>query len=125
MDRDPQRPATSADREQATARLREHLAAGHLALSEYRARLDGVRRAGTVGELDAVSANLPGRPDRDDAVDATPPQEHHPNVDAPRAGAYGPAGERRQRVSLATLNKVGLVVMSLGVLTWALVYFLR
>ncbi|MYW06163.1 DUF1707 domain-containing protein [Streptomyces sp. SID3343] len=125
MDRDPQAPATPADREQATARLREHLAGGHLGLSEYRACLDAVRRAGTVGELDAVSANLPGRPDRDDAVGATPPPEYHPHVDAPRAGAYGPAGERRQRVSNATLNKVWLVVMSLGVLTWALVYFLK
>lgn len=109
-----------------TAELREHLASGRLALSEYRARLDAVRRAGTVGELDAVSANLPGREDRDDAAGATPPPEYRPIVDAPpRAGAYGPAEERRPRVSNATLNKVWLVVMSLGVLVWALVYFLR
>lgn len=126
MDRDPNAPATPADRERVTAELREHLASGRLALSEYRARLDAVRRAGTVGELDTVTAQLPGREDRDDAAGATPPREYRPYVDAPpRAGAYGPAEGRRQRVSNATLNKVWLVVMSLGVLAWALVYFLR
>ncbi|MGC0422306.1 DUF1707 SHOCT-like domain-containing protein [Embleya sp. AB8] len=126
MDRDPNSPATHADRERVTAGLREHLASGRLALSEYRACLDAVRRAGTVGELDAVSANLPGREDRDDAAGATPPRDYARHVDAPsRAGAYGPAKERRSRVSDATLNKVWLVVMSLGVLVWALVYFVK
>ncbi|WP_406283445.1 DUF1707 domain-containing protein [Embleya sp. NBC_00896] len=126
MDRDPNAPATPADRERVTAVLREHLASGRLALSEYRARLDGVRRAGTVGELDAVSANLPGREDRDDAARSTTPQEYDRHVETPpRAGAYGPAMEQRPRVSNATLNKVWLVVMSLGVLAGALAYFLK
>ena len=126
MDRDPSAPATPTDRERVTAVLREHLAAGRLALSDYRTRLDAVRRAGTVGELDAVAAHLPGRDDQDDAVSSTASQEYDARVDTPaRAGSYGPAREPRQRVSNATLNKVWLVVMSLGVLIWALVYFVR
>ncbi|GCD93886.1 DUF1707 SHOCT-like domain-containing protein [Embleya hyalina] len=126
MDRDPNVPATAADRERVTAELREHLASGRLALSDYRAGLDGVRRAVTVGQLDALVANLPGREDRADTAGATPPPGYDRPVEAPfRAGAYGPAEEHRSRVSNATLNKVWLVVMTLGVLVWALVYFVR
>ncbi|GAA1836376.1 DUF1707 domain-containing protein [Pseudonocardia ailaonensis] len=51
-----------AEREQAAARLGEHVGAGRLDLAEYEQRVDRVYAARTRAELDAVTADLPAAP---------------------------------------------------------------
>jgi hypothetical protein len=48
-----------AEREAVTGQLREHYAAGRLSMDEFRARLDAVYAAATMGELRRVTADLP------------------------------------------------------------------
>ena len=52
--------AADADRDQAAAALREHLAAGRLTTEEFEERLDKAYAAKTLGELDDLMADLPG-----------------------------------------------------------------
>jgi hypothetical protein len=70
-----------------TDALREEMAGGRLPLADYQARLGRVKRAATVGELDAVLRDLPSRRDRaDDGADG--------ESDRPGGGAAaGPPGE--------------------------------
>ena len=56
---DAQMRASDADRDRASALLREHHAAGRLTLDEFQDRLDAVYAAKTLGELDEVMADLP------------------------------------------------------------------
>jgi uncharacterized protein DUF1707 len=51
--------ASDADRDQAAAALREHLAAGRLTTEEFDERLDKAYAAKTLGELDDLMADLP------------------------------------------------------------------
>jgi hypothetical protein len=95
MDSDAAQPATDAERERVTGILREQMASGRLALSDYQARL---RRA-TAGELDAVLRDLPGRRDDGDGEErphaaASPSAEATPEpaaAGAKRAGCGGAA----------------------------------
>jgi uncharacterized protein DUF1707 len=50
---------TDADRDTATAQLREHYAGGRLSLDQFQDRLDEAYRAQTARELDAVTDGLP------------------------------------------------------------------
>jgi hypothetical protein len=50
---------TDAGRDAATARLREHYAAGRLSLDQFQDRLDEAYRAQTARQLDAVTDGLP------------------------------------------------------------------
>ena len=60
MPGDPKMRASDADRERSAALLREHAAVGRLSAEEFDERLDKVFTAKTVGELDALLADLPG-----------------------------------------------------------------
>ena len=60
MPGDPRMRASDADRERTAALLREHHAEGRLTAEEFNDRLDRVFAAKTIGELDAVLADLPG-----------------------------------------------------------------
>ncbi|WP_345673617.1 DUF1707 domain-containing protein [Yinghuangia aomiensis] len=99
MDSDAARPVTDAERERVTGILREQMASGRLALSDYQARLRRVRAAATVGELDAVLRDLPGRRDDGDGEErphaaASPSAEAAPEQaagGAKRAGCGGAA----------------------------------
>jgi len=51
--------ASDADRDQASAALREHLAAGRLTTEEFDERLDKAYAAKTIGDLDRLMADLP------------------------------------------------------------------
>jgi hypothetical protein len=51
--------ASDTEREQATARLREHAAAGRLTIEELTTRLEAAVAARTRGELGALFADLP------------------------------------------------------------------
>jgi hypothetical protein len=60
MPGDPRIRASDADRERTAALLREHHAEGRLTPEEFNDRLDRVFAARTIGELDALLADLPG-----------------------------------------------------------------
>lgn len=60
MPGDPRIRASDADRERTTALLREHHAEGRLNTEEFNDRLDRALEAKTIGELDALLADLPG-----------------------------------------------------------------
>lgn len=60
MPGDPRLRASDADRERTATLLREHHAAGRLSPEEFDDRLNRVFEATTIGELDAILADLPG-----------------------------------------------------------------
>lgn len=60
MPGDPRIRASDADRERTAALLREHHAEGRLNAEEFNDRLDKALAAKTIGELDALLADLPG-----------------------------------------------------------------
>jgi hypothetical protein len=59
MPGDPKIRASDSDRDRTAALLREHHAAGRLTLDEFNERLDHAYAAKTMGELDALMADLP------------------------------------------------------------------
>ena len=59
MPGDPRIRASDADRDRATALLREHHAAGRLTAEEFQERLDAAYAAKTLGQLDELLADLP------------------------------------------------------------------
>ena len=60
MPGDPRMRASDADRERTASLLREHHAQGRLTAEEFNDRLDRAFTATTLGELDALLADLPG-----------------------------------------------------------------
>jgi hypothetical protein len=56
---DPRIRASDADRDRATALLREHHAAGRLTAEEFHERMDKALDAKTLGEIDELMADLP------------------------------------------------------------------
>jgi hypothetical protein len=59
MPGDPRLRASDADRERTAQLLREHHAVGRLTAEEFEDRLEQVFQARTLGELDALLADLP------------------------------------------------------------------
>ena len=59
MPGDPRIRASDADRDRATALLREHHAAGRLTAEEFGERMDAALNAKTLGEIDELLADLP------------------------------------------------------------------
>lgn len=57
---DPNIRASDADRDRTASLLREHLAAGRLSPDEFSERLERAFAAKTIGEIDALLADLPG-----------------------------------------------------------------
>jgi hypothetical protein len=57
----PDLKASDADRERAIESLREHRTEGRLTLEEFAERVDTAYAARTVGELDALTRDLPAR----------------------------------------------------------------
>jgi len=91
--------AADADRDQAAAALREHLAAGRLTTEEFEERLDKAYAAKTLGELDDLMADLPGT-DLERLPDASLDRAAaRPALLGPRSG--GPIEARRGRFSPA------------------------
>jgi fatty acid desaturase len=56
---DPRIRASDADRDRATALLREHHAAGRLTAAEFDERMTAALNATTLGEIDELMADLP------------------------------------------------------------------
>jgi hypothetical protein len=59
MPGDPRIRASDADRDRVAALLSEHHAAGRLTAEEFQERVDAALAAKTVGDLDALLADLP------------------------------------------------------------------
>ena len=59
MPGDPRIRASDADRDRATALLREHHAAGRLTAEEFGERMEAALSAKTLGEIDELLADLP------------------------------------------------------------------
>src|ERR1700759_4233160 len=59
MPGDPRLGASDADRERVVNLLREHHAEGRLDLEEFHERLNAAYAAKTIGDLDALLADLP------------------------------------------------------------------
>jgi uncharacterized protein DUF1707 len=81
MSNDPRIRASDADRDRVAALLREHHAAGRLSAEEFNERLDQAYAAKTLGELDALLADLPG-------IDLY----HLPDHSVERRGGHTPFG---------------------------------
>ena len=91
MASDPRIRASDADRDQAAAALREHMAAGRLTADEFDERLDKVYAAKTLGELDDLMADLPATgPDRLPGI--SPDHLGPAPLPQPAAGAIAPGG---------------------------------
>ena len=60
MPGDPRMRASDTDRERTASLLREHHAQGRLTPEEFNDRIDRTFTAKTIGELDALLADLPG-----------------------------------------------------------------
>jgi len=105
MPGDPRIRASDADRERTASLLREHHADGRLTGEEFNDRLDRTFAATTIGELDALLADLPG-------------------IDLYRLPAHGiraaPPGALRPRGGGAGLERRGQGAVSpQRVATWA------
>ena len=95
MPGDPRIRASDADRDKATALLREHHAAGRLDAEEFNDRMNKALDAKTLGELDELMADLP-------AIDLyqlphesmrrIPPSSHQSLLPTDLGGSGGPGG---------------------------------
>jgi len=104
MPGDPRMRASDADRERTVTLLREHHAEGRLTADEFGDRVDRALAAKTIGELDALLADLPG-------------------IDLYRLPAAGirpaPPGARRPRPGNAVDRRSAGAVSPQRVATWA------
>jgi hypothetical protein len=100
MPSDPKMRASDQDRERTAALLREHHAAGRLTLDEFHERLDQTYAAKTMGELEALLADLPAidlyqLPDaslrRGQSGNARLPWMHPPGMLMVSHGRFSPA----------------------------------
>ncbi len=94
---------SDADRDGATARLRDHFAEGRLSSDELDERVTAALSAKTFGELRGVMADLPGPA-------LTPPGAQPPPPGAPGPQAPPPPWARRRRPRIAPL--VALAVLA-------------
>ena len=69
---DPRLRAADADREHVAELLQRHTAAGRLTLDEYEQRVTAAWRASTLGELAALTADLPTARPRQRAASRPP-----------------------------------------------------
>jgi hypothetical protein len=98
MPGDPRIRASDADRERTATLLREHHAVGRLTAEEFSDRVDRAFAAKTIGELDALLADLPGidlyrlpaAGIRRAPPGARRPRSHHGAFDRRSPGAVSP-----------------------------------
>jgi len=78
MHRPPQMKASDADRDEVVTALSEHFQAGRLTAEELEDRAGRALSARTLGELDAMTTDLPPRPQATSALEASPQRRAHP-----------------------------------------------
>jgi hypothetical protein len=98
---DPRIRASDADRDRVVALLREHHAAGRLDPDEVRERIDKALEAKTMGDLDALMADLP-------AIDLDLPSQ------SPRGGIRGGISANRQPHPPADFDDAWPTALGLG-----------
>jgi Domain of unknown function (DUF1707) len=75
--RPPQMKASDADRDEVVAALSEHFQAGRLTTEELEDRTGRALSARTLGELDALTTDLPARRQAKSAPEASPQRRGH------------------------------------------------
>ena len=113
MERNPAMRAADADRDRAAAALRDHHAAGRLTIEEFQERLDRTYKAKTLGELDALMADLPEQ----DLYDLPVPSARRAAPMAPRRGPEGDKTRTLWRAAWATWASVSLI----NIVIWLIV----
>jgi hypothetical protein len=120
--------ASDADRDRATALLREHHAAGRLTAEEFHDRMDKALEARTLGEIDELMADLPAidlyqLPDA--SLRRAPPHSRQSLLPADLRGHGTPARFRPGTaamgiwaVTLSALVVIWAVAAVIGVGTW-------
>jgi hypothetical protein len=78
--RPPQMKASDADRDEVVAALSEHFQAGRLTTEELEDRTGGALSARTLGELDALTADLPPRRPAEPTQQLSPQRRGHPEL---------------------------------------------
>lgn len=119
MPGDPRMRASDADRERTVSLLREHHGDGRLSAEEFNDRLDRAFAAKTIGELDALLADLPGidlyrLPAA--GIRAAPPGALRPR--ATRAGSVEPRGQGVVSTQRAATWVAWAAISSLLFVTW-------
>jgi hypothetical protein len=105
MAQGPEMRASDADRDRVAQALREHCAQGRIAVDELGERLDRVYRARTLGELEAVTGDLPEQ----DLYELPVPASRQ-SLPARRTGDLYRAGLRTGWATYATVNAVCFVI---------------
>jgi hypothetical protein len=125
---DPRIRASDADRDRATALLREHHAAGRLTAEEFHDRMDKALDAKTLGEIDELMADLPAidlyrLPDA--SLRRIPPRQGQSLVPRDPGGAVSPARLPPGAVAFgawatatSALIAVWAVMAVIGIGTW-------
>jgi hypothetical protein len=121
---DPRIRASDADRDKATALLREHHAAGRLDAEEFHDRMNKALDAKTLGELDELMADLP-------AIDLyqlphesmrrVPPNSHQSLLPSDLGGLTGPTGPRGPRGPGGSGSPVRFSPGTIAMGAWAVV----
>lgn len=104
----PEMRASDADRERVARALREHCALGRIAIEELDGRLERVYGARTLGDLEAVTGDLP----EEDLYELPVPASRQ-SLPARRGGRLYRAGW----ATYATVNAVLIVVWLLAAVT--------
>jgi hypothetical protein len=78
--RPPQIKASDADRDEVVTALSEHFQAGRLTTEELEDRAGGALSARTLGELDALTADLPPRRPAEPIPQLSPQPRGHPGL---------------------------------------------
>lgn len=112
MTLNPEMRASDADRDRVASALREHCAQGRITIDELDERLTGVYAARTIGDLQAVTGDLP----EEDLYELPVPASR---ISTPARRRQGAVGRRRHGMragwaSYATVNLICVVVWLLG-----------
>ena len=103
MPLNPEMRASDADRDRVAGALREHCAQGRLTIDELNERLEATYSARTLGELDAVTNDLP---EADLHFRPVPADQHARPTSAERGGGIYRTGLRAAWATYATVNLI-------------------
>lgn len=108
----PEMRASDADRDRVARALREHCAQGRIGVDELDERLERVYRSKTLGDLEAVTGDLPEQ----DLYELPVPASRQ-SLPANRLGGIYRTGLRAGWMTYATVNALCLVVWLIGAVT--------
>lgn len=121
MPPNPEMRASDADRDRVAATLREHCAQGRITMDELQERLDATYEARTLGQLDAVTHDLPEEDLHELPVPARQRTSYAP-VERPSGGRLEPTGTRAMWATWAAVSGINLAIWMVIAMTGNLVY---